>query len=125
MATSDVKEDPDAEEGDHEARAAVRDERERDPRQRSEPEDGCEVDRRLSAHERGDARREPLPERVLAADGKAKAGISEGAVAGDEDRGAYEPELLADDGEDHVGVRFRQVVDLLDPLAEPAAEDPP
>src|SRR6266487_141617 len=33
-------------------------------------------------------------------------------------------ELLADDREDHVRVRLGQVVDLLDPLAETASEDP-
>src|SRR5581483_1202954 len=121
MATSDVKEDPDAEERDHEARPAVRDERERNPGQGSEPEDGREVDRRLAADERGDAGREPLPERVLAPDRETQPRVGEGAVAGDEDGRADEAELLADDGEDHVRVRFRQVVDLLDPLPEPAA----
>jgi hypothetical protein len=124
MATSDVKEDPDAEEGDHETRATVRHERQRDPGQRSEAENRREVDRGLPAHERGDPRGEPLPERILAPDREAQACVGEGAIPGDEDGGADEPELLADDGEDHVGVRFRQVVDLLDPLAEPAAEDP-
>ena len=51
----------------HQARAAVGDERERDSGQRREPDHGREVDRRLPADERGDARREPLAERVLAA----------------------------------------------------------
>ena len=44
-------------------------------------------------------------------------------VREDQRRGADEPELLADDGEDHVGVRLGQVVDLLHALAEPVAED--
>ena len=39
------------------------------------------------------------------------------------DAGPDEPELLADDGEDHVGVRLGQVVDLLHALAEPLAEE--
>ena len=39
------------------------------------------------------------------------------------DAGPDEPELLADDGEDHVGVRLGQEVDLLHALAEPVAED--
>ena len=38
--------------------------------------------------------------------------------------GADEPELLADDREDHVGVRLGQEVHLLDPLPEPLAGDP-
>ena len=123
MAMRDVKEDADGEKRDHEARAAVRHERQRDPGQRCEPEHGGEVDRRLPADERRDPRCEPLAERVLARDRKPQAGVRERAVAGDEDGGADEPELLADDGEDHVGVRLRQVVDLLDPLPEAAAED--
>ena len=52
----DVKEDADASERDDEARAAVGDERQRDPGQRREPEDGGEVDRRLAADERRRAR---------------------------------------------------------------------
>ena len=67
IATGDVKEDADRQERDDEARAAVRDERQRNPGQRREPEDGGEVDRRLPADERRDARREPLSERILAA----------------------------------------------------------
>src|SRR5437763_15611573 len=66
MATGDVKEDPDRQEGDDEAGAAVRDERQRNPGQWSKPEDGGEVDRGLAADERGDTRREPLSERILA-----------------------------------------------------------
>src|SRR5438132_2781270 len=52
MTTRDVKEDPDRQELDHEARAAVRDERKRDPGQRSHPDHGGDVDRRLDADER-------------------------------------------------------------------------
>src|SRR5581483_7204150 len=124
MATSDVKEDPDGQGGYDEARPAVRHERERDAGERREPEHCGEVDRRLPAYERGDARGEALSEGVLARDGQSETCIGERAVAGDEDGGADEPELLRDHREDHVGVRLRQVVDLLDPLTEAAAEEP-
>src|SRR3954451_8554114 len=70
MTTGDVKEDPDRQEGDDETGAPVGDERERNSGQRSEPEDGREVDRGLPADQRRDARCEPLAERVLAADGE-------------------------------------------------------
>ena len=80
MTTGDVKEDPDRQEGDDEARAAVGDERERDSGQRREPEDGREVDRRLPADERRDARGEPLAERILAADREPQPGVGEDAV---------------------------------------------
>src|SRR5581483_2052759 len=122
MATGDVKEDAHGEESDDEARPAVGDERERDAGERGEPEDGREVDRRLAADERGDAGGEPLAERVLARDREPQAGVREGAVAGHQERGADEAELLPDHREDHVRVRLRQVADLVDPLAEPAAE---
>src|SRR5581483_11663544 len=108
MATGDVKEDAHGEESDD--------------GERGEPEDGREVDRRLAADERGDAGGEPLAERVLARDREPQAGVREGAVAGHQERGADEAELLPDHREDHVRVRLRQVADLVDPLAEPAAE---
>jgi hypothetical protein len=68
MATGDVKEDPDRQEGDDEARASVRDERERDSGQRREAENRREVHRGLPADERRDPRGEPLSEGILAAD---------------------------------------------------------
>ncbi|HEV3407488.1 MAG TPA: hypothetical protein VG079_02270, partial [Gaiellaceae bacterium] len=52
MVDGDVKEEPDGAERDDEARPAIAHERERDPGQRREPEDGAEVDRRLPADER-------------------------------------------------------------------------
>ena len=62
----DVKEDAHRGERDDEARPAVRDEWERDPGQRREAQHCSEVDQRLSADERRQARREPLAERVAA-----------------------------------------------------------
>ena len=64
MATGDVKEHADGCELDDEARAAVGDERKRDPRQRREAEHGREVDDGLAADERDERRREPLAEGV-------------------------------------------------------------
>src|SRR5262249_42061064 len=66
MATRDVKEDAYREERDNEARAAVRDEGQWNPGERRKTEHGGEVDRRLPADERGDARSEALAEWVLA-----------------------------------------------------------
>src|SRR5260370_35909782 len=54
MPAGDVKEDAYSEERDNEARAAVRDERQRNPGQRSQAEDGCEVDHRLTTDEPND-----------------------------------------------------------------------
>ena len=59
MTTRDVKEDADGEECDNEARAAVRDEGQRNPGQRRESEHGSQIDRRLAADERRDPGCEP------------------------------------------------------------------
>src|SRR5919201_6367963 len=52
MTTGDVKEDADGEERHDERRAAVGDEGQRNPGQRSEPEHGGQVDHRLAGDER-------------------------------------------------------------------------
>src|SRR3954453_10719716 len=73
MATGDVKEDPDRQEGDDEAGASVRAERRRNSGQRRHPDDRRDVDRGLPADESGEPRSEPLAERILAADGEPEA----------------------------------------------------
>src|SRR5581483_1362193 len=122
--TSDVKEDPDCTEHHHEARAAVRDERKRDSGQGSDAENRREVDRRLPADQGRDPRGEPLRERVAAGEREPDACVRERAVREEEQRHADQPELLADHRADHVRRRLGEVVERLDPLAEPAAEDP-
>src|SRR5688500_6277181 len=51
IVAGDVKEDPDGGEPHNEARAAVGDERQRDPRERRGAHDGREIDQRLPADE--------------------------------------------------------------------------
>src|SRR5436305_10663879 len=124
MTAGDVKEDADGGEADDEARAAIGDERQRDSRQRRKPHYRGKVDRRLAANEDRQTRCEGLPERIPAAQRDPQADVGEGDVRSDQSRRADETELLADDGEDHVGVRLRQVVRLHDALAEADAERP-
>src|SRR5262245_15377163 len=112
----DVKENADRGEEHHETRAAVGDERQRDPRERCDAERSREVDRSLSADEGGDARREELPERILAAHGNPEPGDCEHCERSDDEGGTDEAEFLPDDGEDHVRVRLGEVGDLPDPL---------
>src|SRR4051812_27726365 len=119
----DVKEDADGNELDHEARPAVRDERQRNSRQRSEAEHRGEVDRRLAAHERRQPRSQTLAERIAAFECGLEPRPREEDVREDQRRCPEQPELLADNGEDHVGVRLGQEVDLLHALAEPVADD--
>ncbi len=124
MATpGDVKEDADADERDDEAGPAVGHERQRDSGQRREPQHSREVDRRLAADERGEPGGEPLSERILAVERDFQARPREEGVGQDDDGRADEAQLLADHGEDHVGVRLGQVVDLLHALAEPVPEE--
>src|SRR4051812_42120816 len=101
MTTGDVKEDSDRQEADHEARAAVGDEWERNPGQRGEPDDGGEVDRSLPRDEGRDAGGEPFAERILAGDREAKPRVGERAVGDDDERESDQAELLADHREDH------------------------
>ena len=76
----DVKEDPDPGEQHHERRAAVREERERDPGQRRDPHHGRDVDRRLSGDEHRQPGREALSEGVLAAECDVEAGQALGGI---------------------------------------------
>jgi hypothetical protein len=124
MTTGDVKEDPDRQERDDEARAPVGDEGKRDSGQGSEPEHRGEVDRGLTRDERGDARRQPFPKGIPASEGEPKPGVGECAVGQHDERDADQAELLADDGEDHVGVRLGQIAVLENSVAEPPPEDP-
>ena len=123
MGTGDVKEDSDRQQCDDEGRTPVRDERERDSRQRGETENGREVDQRLSGDERDKSRRKPLAERILTGERDAQTRIGKGREGGDHPRNSDEAELLADHGHDHVSVRFGQVVHLPHALAEADAED--
>jgi hypothetical protein len=125
MVDRDVKEDSHGGEADDQARAAVRDERKRDPGERREAEHGAHVHRGLPADERGEPRGEELAEGFAASEGDVEAGIAEHGERGDDSEGPQEPELFADDREDHVRGGLRQVVDLLDGLAQPDAEDSP
>jgi hypothetical protein len=80
MTTGDVKEDPDREERDDEARAPVGDEWERNPGQGGEPEHRGEVDRGLTRDERRDPCGEPFSEGIPARESEPEPGVRERAV---------------------------------------------
>src|SRR5215210_4966923 len=123
MVASDVKEDSDAGESDDEARPSVGDEGEGDPCQRRDAHDGCDVDQRLPGDEGRDTGGEPFSEWVLAGQRDSEARVGEARVGSDQSRGSHQAELLADDGEDHVRVRFGKIGVLPDALPQPRAED--
>jgi hypothetical protein len=120
---SDVKEDSDSSEEDHEAGASVGEERQRNPGQRSNAHHGCDVDRSLAADKHRETRGKAFSERVLAAHRNIEARISEQPVGGDHGRHTHEAELLADVREHHVGVCLGEIEDLLHSLPEADAED--
>src|SRR5437867_12763417 len=84
-----------------EARASVRHERERDARERGDPQHRGEVDRRLAADESRDPRRKQLAERVAATQCDPEAGEPERGQGADHEHGSDKAELLAEHREDH------------------------
>src|SRR4051794_38202848 len=112
----DREEDPDRGEADDEGRAAVADERQRDPRNRDERHDDADVDERLEAEPRRDARRQQSPERVRRPKRRSDARVAEDEKEHYDKAAADQPELLADDRKDEVVERVRQE----EPAGEPA-----
>jgi hypothetical protein len=92
-------------EHDHHRRAAVGDERQREPLRRQAAEDDADVERALEDDQHGRPEREQARERI----GMARRDPEPARADDDEERHhdarAHEPELLADDREDEVGVR--------------------
>ena len=102
-----VREHARADHRDHERRAARRQERQRDARHRQQPDDRAEVDHGLADDPRGDAGREQHAESVGRASRDVEADQAEAREQREHEQAADEPELLADDREDEVGVRVR------------------
>ena len=80
---------------------------------------------RLAQDQRGEAGGQQLGVGARARLGDAQPGVGDHPVEEQQAEDAGHAELLADDGEDEVGVRLGQVEDLLDRLAEPAPKRPP
>ena len=102
-------------------RAAVADERQRDAGERQEPGDAAHDDERLQAEERGEPGGEQLLEGVVGAQGDAQPGADHEQEADEDRRGAEQPELLADGGEDEVGLDHRDALGVAE--AEAGAAD--
>src|SRR5262245_39243073 len=100
----DVQEDPHRRHRDQERRASGRHERERQPLRREEPHDNSQVDDGLVDQERRDSEREERAERIGDPESNPDAAPEEEAEEGDRHHCADEPELLAEDREDEVGV---------------------
>ena len=86
------------------ARAAVAHERKRDPGQRDDADDAADDDERLQHEAEGEADGEQLREAVLGDHRDAEAAQREHHVDEQEGGDADQPELLAERGEDEVGL---------------------
>ena len=89
------------------ARAAVADERQRDPGQRDQPQDAADDDERLQREAEREAGGEQLREAVLGEQRDAEAARDEEHVDEQQRGGADEPELLRERRVDEVGVEVR------------------
>src|SRR5206468_6526626 len=90
---------------------------------RQQPEHHADVEERLNRDHRGEAERQERAEPIGSARRRAQPPPRDHAEAGEDDRRADKPQLLADDGVDEVRLGIWKVEELLDPRHEPAAED--
>ena len=100
-------------------RAAVGDERQGDAGERQQPGDAADDDERLHAEQRGEPGGEQLLERRLGPHGDAQAGADQQQEGDEHGGGAEQAELLADGGEDEVGLDDRDAGRVAEP--EPGA----
>src|SRR5438034_10256740 len=121
----DAQENAHGRERGRERGAAVAEKRQRDASDRKRVGDRGHVEQRLECDPRRDRGRERHPEPVRGAQRGAVAADAKDQEAKHHQRGADQPRLLADDGEDEVRVGFRQPPVLFDGVADPHAEPPP
>ena len=119
-----VEEQPHRPHQHHQVARAVRDERQRHAGERHQPEHGEEVQCCLAQDQRRDAGGEQLRVAVAGELRHPQSGVADHAVQAQQPEDAEQPELLADDSQDHVGVRLGQVEDLLHRLAQADPEEP-
>src|SRR5882724_4060085 len=116
-----VEEHAGGQEADHHRRASVRDERERQPLRREDPETDAHVDERLSYEHHRHPAREEREMRVGGPRRDVESAHHESEERGENGDRADEAELLPDVREDEIGVRVGKEEELLPSFAEPAA----
>src|SRR4051794_30222366 len=121
-AGRDVQQQPHAGEQHDQRRGAGRDERQRHAGEWREAEHGIDVEQGLAQDQRGHAGGEQLGVGALGLAGGPQAGVPDHAVQAQHGQDADQAELLADDGENEVGVGLGKVGGLLDGSAEAMAE---
>src|SRR5436309_6402874 len=98
----DRQEDTDGGEADDQRRSAGGDEWQRDPRDRDDRDYHADVDERLDTQPGRDACRKQRPECVRRRQRGSNALVRDHKEQDDDEAGADEPELLADDREDEI-----------------------
>jgi len=121
-AAGDIEQQAHGAEQHDQRRRAGGDERERDAGERREAEDGVDVERGLAKDQGSQAAGEELGVDALGVAGGPQPGVPDDAVQRQQRQDARQAELLADHGEDEVGVGLGNVEDLLDRRAQPVAE---
>src|SRR6266511_34922 len=119
----DVAQNAGCDHREDERRATERDEGERDPGYRQQPDDTTDVDRGLRDHPDRDARGKQHPEAIGCAQRGADAQDRERDEQAEDDGRPDEPELFADHREDEVGVSVREEQPLRPASAEAHAVD--
>lgn len=113
---ADVQEHAGGGEGGDQRGAAITDERQRNALGGHQADDHAEVDERLDGDHGGDAGGQQLPERIRRAPRHTHAPRHEQREQQHQRHGADQPQLLAGDGEDEIGVRLGQKEQLLPPV---------
>ncbi len=104
LSPRDPEQEPHPDQGDHQGRATVGDERERDARHGQRVDDTADVDHRLRQDPTGDPDRDIARERVPLPRRDPKARPAEGAEAREDREGSHQAQVAGYDGEDEVGV---------------------
>src|SRR5947209_7103852 len=100
-------------------------ERQGQPLRRQEARHDPQVHQRLRRDQDGDPERQVAAEGIGRPQSDPEPAPDQNDEEGDDGRGADEAQLLADDREDEIRVRFREVEELLAGRADALAEDPP
>ena len=122
--TGDVQEDARREHGDDERGAAVADERKGDALVRERADRDADVEHRLQPDPGGDADGQQRALQLTRSSTGGDPGDHQREEQADHEDAAHQPELLADDGEDEVGVRLGEEPPLGSALTEPDPEQP-
>ena len=125
LAAGEADEQAEGDQRGHQRGAAVGHQRQRDADDGQQGQHHADVDDHLAEQPDHDAEGRVAHERVGGLAGDPDRGVGDGEEQRDHQQGADQAELLAEHGEDEVGVRLGQVAPLLlagaDALAEPAA----